>query len=168
MIVCQSSLCVCVSAVRTNTCASASRQKRRCCRLPESGTPLSPADFKMLNNKKRDTCTHTHQWKSLSSAHRLAYLTSQVLSYSRGEGVKKCQSTDSYFFCQAMSKKKNMPTTYVGILGTQPSKNGNKPTKQRKQDRELELWTSKRTLSSPKHQSAMKTAFFSLPPVQSF
>lgn len=41
-----------------------------------------------------------------------------------------------------MSKKKNMPNTYVGLPGTQPSKNGNKQTKR------TELWTSKRTLSS--------------------
>lgn len=76
---CMSVVLVCVSAVCTYMCASASRQKWCCCRLPESGTPLSPADSKML---KRDAHIHTHtntharRWKSLKSVHRLAYLTS--------------------------------------------------------------------------------------------
>lgn len=54
----------------------------KCCRAKEAlqqtarvrGTLKS---FKML----RGMHTYAHQWKSLESAHRLAYLTSQVLQY---------------------------------------------------------------------------------------
>lgn len=73
--------------------------------------------------------THTHihqnQWRSLNSAHRLAYLTSQVLLYSRGGRVSRSVKA-LIFFCQAMSQNKNMPNTCVGLLGTQPSKKKNK------------------------------------------
>lgn len=57
---------------------------------------------------KRDT--HTYQWQSLKSAHRLAYLTSQVLFYSRGasRNVKAL-----IFFCKVMSKdNNNMPNMW--------------------------------------------------------
>lgn len=43
----------CVSGVFV--CVNVAGQKRRCCRLPESEAPLSPADSKCLEG-----CTHTH------------------------------------------------------------------------------------------------------------
>lgn len=86
----------------------------------------------LIQNAKRDTCTH--QWKSLKSAHRLAYLPSQVLLYSRrvSRNVKAL-----IFFCQAMSKDKNMAN--VELLGTQPSKKWQQTNKHTNKKKRIEL-----------------------------
>lgn len=98
---CMSVVLVCVSAVCTYMCASASRQKWCCCRLPESGAPLSPADSKML---KRDAHIHTH--KHTCASVEITQECPQISLFNKlgafyiqeGEGVKKCQSTDIYLF----------------------------------------------------------------------
>lgn len=98
VIVCQLYWYVCVSAVCTYMCASASRQKWCCCRLPESGPPLSPAGSKML---KWDAHVHTHmppveitqECPQVSLFNKLGAFYIQ-----EGGGVKKCQSTDIYIY----------------------------------------------------------------------
>lgn len=130
VIVCQSYFCVCVCVCVVRTFIRLiSRQKRCCRRLPESGTPLCPADSKMGHIHTQTPVETTQECPQIS-----LFRKPGAFKFKRG----RCQETSKHWylvFCQAMSKKKNMPDTYVGLLGTQPSKNGTKK-------KGIELWTS--------------------------
>lgn len=76
----------------------------------------------------------------------------------------KAMITVFFLFCfvfyQATSKKKNGPNTYVGLLGTQPSKDGNKETnKNKSRDPVSALSLLELRFIPCEHRSAAKNSF---------
>lgn len=102
---------ICMSVVCTYTLALTSRQKLCCRRLPESGTPWSPADSK---------CKMEHAQVEITQKCPQISLFTKLGAFKFKRG--SCQDMSKrWYFCHAMSKK-NRPNTDVGLLGTQPNK----------------------------------------------